>query len=196
MKREILYLIIVIQIAAVSCVTPRYNKVYRYKDEFRENEKAYTRIRVRPDERRTEVGPARVIIEKESDIKGISTDLYFVIYRSASSFRVGLSGYLKAGENKYELALRDPLSELRTKSEAANSDITSVDSSGVVTGQAAGIDTRTWIEKKFVISLSQEMVSGITGSDEAVFRFYFGPMPATYVIKGNRLSAIKKVLNR
>jgi hypothetical protein len=196
MKREILNLIIIIQIAAVSCGTLRFNKVYRYKDEFRENEKAYTRIRVRPDERRTEVGTARVIIEKESGIKGISADLYFVIYRSASSFRVGLSGYLKAGENKYKLALRDPASELRTKSEATISGITTIDSSGVVTGQAADIDTRTWIEEKFVISLSREMVSGITGSEEAVFRFYFGPIAATYAIKGNKLSAIKKVLNQ
>ena len=196
MKREILYLIIVIQVAVVSCGTLRYNKVYWYRDEFRDSEKAYTRIKVRPDERRTEVGSARIIIEKELSRGGTSVDLYFVIYRSASSFRAGFSGYLKADDKKYELALKDPVEELRTKSEVSVSGIATVDSSGIVTGQTADIDTRTWIEEKFMAGLSGEMAAVIAGSSEVFFRFYFGPIPVTYKIKGKRLAAIKKVLER
>jgi len=196
MQKGILYLIILVSCATVSCGTLRYNKVYRYRDEFRDNEKAYTRIKVRPDERRTEVGSARVIIEKELSNEGTSVNLYFVIYRSASSFRTGFSGFLKAGDKKYELALKDHVWELRTKSEASVSGIATVDSSGIVTGQTADIDTRTWIEEKFVASLSGEMVSVIDGSAEALLRFYFGPIPATYIIKRKRLAAIKKVLER
>jgi hypothetical protein len=196
MQKGILSIIILVSCATLSCGTLRYNKVYRYRDEFRDNEKAYTRIKVRSDERRTEVGSARVIIEKEISKGGTSVNLYFVIYRSASSFKAGFSGYLKAGDKKYELVLKDPVWELRTKSEASISGIATVDSSGIVTGQTADIDTRTWIEEKFVASLSGEMVAIIVGSAEAHFRFYFGPIAATYIIKGKRLAAVKKVLNQ
>jgi len=54
------------------------------------------------------------------------------------------------------LVLRERASELRTKSEATLSGIVTVESLGVASWQTADIDTRSWIEEKFVVNLERE----------------------------------------
>ena len=194
MKITLHLLIIIVSFAEVSCGTLKYNKVYSYEDEFRDNVKTYTRIRIKPEERKIEIGSARLIIEKEAGDEGEATNAYFVIYRSSSSFKVDRSGFVKIGDKKYEVNLKDPVSELKTKSEVSISGIATADTSGVVTGQTANIDTRTWIEDKFVINFSKEVTAGITASSDIIFRFYFGPIPATYRLEGRSLEAVKRIL--
>ena len=193
MKRVLQLLIIAISFAAVSCGTLRYNRVYSYDDEFRDNVKTYTRVSVKPEERRTEIGSARLIMEKKTSKEGEAINAYFIIYRSSSSFKVDRSGFVKVGDKKYGLSLQDPVSELKSKSEVSISGIATVDTSGTVTGQTADIDTRTWIEEKFVISFSREVAERMTEAESVLFRFYFGPIAATYRLEGRRLGVIKQV---
>jgi hypothetical protein len=196
MKKHLLYLLIIISFTITSCETLKYNRVYIYKDEFRESERTYTTIRIKPEERRTEIGSARLVLEKELGQGWEDINAYFIIYRSSSSFEVDRSGFVKIGDHKYELSLQDPVSEFKSESEATISGIASVDSSGVVSGQTADVDTRTWIEDKFVVYLPQEVVSDAAEAEAVIFRFYFGPIPVTYKLGGKNLDSAQEVLKQ
>lgn len=196
MKSYYSFLIVAVVLTAFSCSSVRYNKVYQIDDEFRNNTKKYTRIHLRPEDRRTEIGSATMIFEKQIDSEGQDVSGYFVVSRSSSSFKVAEDGFMKAGNNKIELKLKDPVSEFKSRSEATISGLASVDSSGTVTGQSADIDTRTWIEDKFIVNLSQEAVKGISEAKNVMFRFYFGPIPATYELEGKKLYSVQRVLKQ
>lgn len=177
-----------------SCSSVRYNKAYRYDDEFRGSSREYVRLMLKPEERRTEIGHARVIFEKVEGLQGVNRYAYFAIMRSASSFGADRDGYMKSGEIRYELELRDPVSEYRTSTDETVSTVFSKDTTGVSVSTTTDIDTRTWIEEKFIISIPEESAEAIKAWDEVVFRFYFGPVPVTYHISGNKLLVIKEVL--
>jgi hypothetical protein len=194
MKRLSLYMYIFLVVVLQSCSSVRYNKIYQYEDEFRGNSREYVRIMVRPEERRTEIGHARVIFERVEGASGGSHDAYFVIMRAASSFMADKSGFLKAGESKFEIKLTDPISEFRMKTEETLSRVTSQDSTGTSVATTADTDTRTWIEEKFIIKISDESARVLLETDEIIFRFYFGPVPVTYRITGKRLALIKEVI--
>lgn len=156
--------------------------------------RGYVRVMLKPEERRTEIGHARVIFEKVSGVQGVNRDAYFVIMRAASSFGADRKGFLKAGGIKFETELRDPVSEYRTSTDETVSTVVSKDTSGVSVSTTTEIDTRTWIEEKFIITIPGEIAGAIMTSDEIIFRFYFGPVPATYHISGKKLQAIKEVI--
>ncbi len=193
MKKMLTGFIVMIAVVLWSCSAVRYNKVYKYDDEFRGSSRKYVRVLLRPVERRTEIGHARVIFEKVKGVQGVSRDAYFVIMRAASSFGADRKGFLKAGENKYDLELRDPVSEYRSKTDETVSTVVSKDTSGVSVSTTTDIDTRTWIEEKFIISITDEGAGAIKASDEIIFRFYFGPVPVTYILKGKKLGLLKEV---
>ena len=194
MKRCILYLSFILVILIASCSSIRYNRGYRYDDEFRGGVRNYIRVSIKPEERRTEIGVARVIIEKE--IKGSLENVkaYFVVSRTPSSFKSEKTGYMKVGDHKFELSIEDPISELRTKSEATMSGFSRSDSTGVESEQSADIETRVWNEDKFILNLSGEIVSVVLEAREVIFRFYFGPIPATYRITGSTLEELQEAL--
>jgi hypothetical protein len=194
MKRYINFLSLVLVVLVAACSAIRYNQGYRYDDEFRGGFRNYIRISLKPEERHSEVGVARVIIEKE--VKGSLENVtaYFVISRTASSFKAEKTGYLKVGDHKFALSILDPVSELRTKSEATVSSFSTSDSTGVESGTSTDIETRVWNEDKFIIDLSGEIVSEVLAAREVMLRFYFGPIPVTYRITGSNLEAMQKVL--
>jgi hypothetical protein len=194
MKRCILYLSLGLIILIASCSAIRYNRGYRYDDEFRGGVRNYIRLSIKPEERRTEIGVARVIIEKE--IKGSLENVkaYFVVSRTPSSFKSEKTGYMKVGDHKFELSIEDPVSELRTKSEATMSGFSRSDSTGVESKQSADIETRVWNEDKFILNLSGEIVSEVLKAREVIFRFYFGPIPVTYRITGSTLEELQEAL--
>jgi hypothetical protein len=194
MKRCIYFLSLVLVILIAACSVIRYNRGYRYDDEFRGGVRNYIRVSIKPEERRTEVGVARVIIEKE--VKGSLENVkaYFVISRTPSSFKSEKTGYLKVGDHRFDLSIEDSESELRTKSEAAISSFSRSDSTGVESGQSTDIETRVWNEDKFIINLSGEIVSEVLEAREIIFRFYFGPIPVTYRITGSTLEELQETL--
>ena len=194
MKGYSSFLIIAVTFSSVACSSVRYNRVYSVADEFRENVKTYTRISLRSEEKRTEIGSARIVLEKVVSNEGEAVRAYFVVTRSSFSFKVDDKGFIKADDKKFEISLLDPVSQLKTKSEATISGLATVDTSGVVTGQSADIETRTWIEDKFVINLAKEVETGILKAQNVLFRFYFGPIPATYELKEKKLVLVKQIL--
>ncbi len=193
MKNYILLVTTATALTAVSCGMIKYNKVYSYEDEFRDNTKKYVRIIIKPEERRLEIGTAKVVLAKTFSRDHEEVNGYFVISRLSSSFKVDGSGFMKAGGRRYELTLQNPVSELRSESETNVPDFTTSDSTGVRTAFSTDIDTRTWIEDKFVISMPPEVISGISEAEDVLFRFYFGPIPVTYRLMGRKLEAVKEV---
>jgi hypothetical protein len=194
MKNHYLVFILMVGLIAVACSTVKYNKVYSYQDEFLNNSKKYTRVHLRPEEKRTEIGAANIIFEKEMNKDGESGNAYFVVCRASSSFKVKDKGFIKTGDRQFEVLLMNPVSEVKSKSEATISGTVLADTSGVVTGQTANIDTRTWIEDKFVINLSTEIAEAITKSSNIILRLYFGPIPITYKLEGYKLISVKNAL--
>jgi len=194
MKNLFTYLYLIIIVILPSCLSVRYNKVYQYIDEFRGSSREYVRVMLKPVERRTEIGNARVIFEKIEGEYVKSNDAYFVIMRAASSFRADEIGFLKAGETKFGFKLTDPISELRMETEETVSTYTSQDSTGTSVTTSADMDTRTWVEEKFIFKISEEIARAIMETDEIVLRFYFGPVPVTYRITGKELDLIKEVI--
>jgi len=72
--------------------------------------------------------------------------------------------------------------------------VISKDTSGVSVSTTTDVETRTWIEKKFMIALPEESIRVIVKWDEMVFRFYFGPVPVTYILKGKKLGLLKEAI--
>jgi hypothetical protein len=194
MKRKLFIMLVPVLLITISCGSVRYNKVYSYEDEFRGSSRKYLRIVLKDDERRNEIGDARVILESSHNENDHSLVAYFAIPRASSSFRADGSGYIKAGEDKFEIPLMDPVSEVKMKTEESISTFTSSDSTGVSTTATASSDTQVWIEEKFMLKLSEEHKKSILQAGGVIFRFYFGPVPATYLLRGKKLELIKEVL--
>lgn len=195
MKKLSVILVFIGVIVLWSCSSVRYNRVYSYEDEYRGSSREYVRFMLKPEERRTEIGHAEAIFERVRSKDVVYDDVYFVIMRTSSSFGADRQGFMKAGGKNYEIELLDPVTEFRTKSEETVSTVISKDTSGVSVSTTTDIDTRSWIEEKFMVRIPGSY-SGISGhSDELIFRFYFGPVPATYVITGKKLDLIKGIMD-
>jgi hypothetical protein len=52
------------------------------------------------------------------------------------------------------------------------------------------------LNEKFRLELTPEIVNAIVTGTSMEFRFYFGPEPATYRLKGSKLASVQRLLNR
>jgi hypothetical protein len=190
------FTVMVIMIILAGCTGRFYNKVITYDDEFRNNSKRITRVSLRSEEKRTEVNNAKIVFEREfSSGQGEgSPKAYFVISRSSASFRIDRIGFMKCGGQKFELTVVEPISEYKTEYETTAMSTESSDSTGYSSFQMSDTNSSQWFDEKFVIDITPDMASGIRESDGVTFRFYFGPIPATYILDGKRLEAVKGVL--
>jgi len=116
-----------------------------------------------------------------------------VISRASSSFPIDKTGYMKGGGNKFELHIEDSVSEYKSASETTYTSTARSDSAGVSVSQTSDTDTEVWFDEKFMIELTPGMISSILETDELVFRFYFGPIPGTFIFRGRRLEAVQEV---
>jgi hypothetical protein len=194
-NRGLMFAFITLIMTMAGCSGRFYNRVIAYDDEFRNSSKRIARVSIRNEEKRTEVNAAKIVFEKVKDISGGESYLsaYFVIARSSTSFRIESDGYMKAGGQKFELKLVEPVSEFKTESESSSSSLVSADSTGVSSYETSDTSTNMWFDEKFIIDFTPEMVTAIRSSDELTFRFYFGPLQATYILDGKKLKAVKGV---
>jgi hypothetical protein len=172
-----------------------YVNFQKFDDEFKNNTKIIARILIRPEERGTEINYSQVIFEREVSANQDIVKAYFVISRSTTSFKIENLGYLKADNQSFEIDVISPVSEYKSKNHTSVSTYAKTDSTGVKTGQTTDTDQQTWIDDKFVFTLTPEMIAKIKNADEFIVRFYFGPIPATFKFNGPDLKPIHKVLN-
>ncbi len=179
---------------AAGCSVFIYPKYQRFSDEFKESDKRIARITLNPEERRTEINSATVIFEREIAAGSDITKAYIVVDRSTESFSVESSGYMKAGDQTFEINVVNPVTEYKSRNQTSTSAYAKSDSTGVVTSLTTEADEHNWIDYKFTFALSPGMITQIKETDEFIVRFYFGPVPATFKFRGSKLKPIQKVL--
>ena len=194
MKKENIWFIF-FAIAMFGCSGRFYNHVIRYDDEFRNSSKRIARVIVRNDERRSEIWKAMIVFEKVDERAGgeAHASAYFVIARTTASFGVTGKGYMKAGDKKFELSVKEPVSEYNTRYETTQMNTVTADSTGYRSSQTANTSTANWFNEKFTTDLTPQMVSALSGSGVVIFRFYFGPIQATFKLEGRKLKAVQGV---
>jgi hypothetical protein len=176
------------------CTWIFYDTFQKFDDEFKNERKILARVSLKPEERRTEIMSAKVIFERVLSGNRDNVNAYFVIARESSSFKIDNSAFLKADNQTFELQIDNPVSELKSETETSVSSYASSDSTGVKTGQTTDIDSRTWFDDKFMFAVTPEMVTRISNAKEMIVRFYFGPVPATYIFRGSKLRYIQRIL--
>lgn len=186
----------ILALLTAGCSRMFYEKLQIFDDEFKNSQKIIARLDLYPQERRTEINYAHIIFEREISGKQDSVKAFFVIARSSTSFRIENKGYLKADNQSFEINIINPSSEYKSKSETSVETYTKTDSTGVKTGQTTNIDENIWIDDKFMFRLTPEIISLIKKTDEFKVRFYFGPIPATFIFKGSKLKTIHQMLNQ
>jgi len=194
MKRTLTIISVMALLTSSACSLIQYAKIQKFDDEFKNTRKTIARMYLKPDERKTEVGAAKIILEREISDNMTVTNAYFVISRASSSFKVDKSGFLKADGQTFELSI-EPVTEFKHRNETSVSTYARTDSTGVTTGQTMDTNEYSWFDDKFMFRLTPELISAINGSDEFIVRFYFGPIPATYKVKGADMRHVRMVLN-
>ncbi|MBK9388768.1 MAG: hypothetical protein IPN68_00765 [Bacteroidetes bacterium] len=195
MKKINFIILTIISLSLSGCSWLVYDNFQKFDDEFKNSKKYIARAVLYPEERGPEINSANIIIEREVISDRDVVKAYFVISRTTKSFKIENSGYIKAGNQTFEINVAEAVSEYKSKSESSVSSYTRTDSTGVSTGQSTVIDEQSWIDDKFIFILTPEMVSGIRNADEFIVRFYFGPVPATFKFKGSSIKNVHKALN-
>jgi hypothetical protein len=193
-KKYSLFLFALLIIAS-GCSWLFFDDFQRFDDEFKNSKKLIARVLLDSKERRTEINGAYIIFDREISDKQDITKAYLVISRTSSSFKVEKTGFLKADGKTFEIEISQPETEFKSKNETSVSTYAKSDSTGVTTGQTTDIEQHSWIDDKFLFTLTPEMISAIKETNEVVLRFYFGPVPATFIIKRSKLYSVHKVLN-
>jgi len=171
-----------------------YDRTQDYYDEFKNSKKLIARMDIRTQESRSDINNARIVFEREiSDIHDI-TKAYFVVGRSSYSFKIDQNGFFKIDTDTYEITLDNITSEQKAETEISTSTYHKSDSTGVSSGSSTDSDTHLWIDDKFLFTLTPEMISKIKMANVLNIRFYFGPEPGTFKIKGYDLNIIKRIL--
>jgi hypothetical protein len=195
-KTKIYYLLFLAIIAIpTSCSWLFFDDFQKFDDEFKNSKKLIARVLLYSQERRTEINGAYIIFDREISDKQDITKAYLVISRASSSFKVEKSGFLKADDKTFDIEISQAATEHKSKNETSVSTFAKTDSTGVTTGQTTEIEEHSWIDDKFMFTLTPEMISAVKESNEVVLRFYFGPVPATFIIKRSKLYSVHKVLN-
>lgn len=169
-----------------------YDKYQVFDDEFKNTKKTITRFDIYPREKRTEIREAKIVIERELAGNKETVRAYFVVSRASSSFKAENKGFIMAGNSQYEVTFDEVTSEYKSKTETSSSAFATIDSTKVSTASITGSETTLWIDDKFIITLDKEITNQFATTDKVLFRFYFGPIPATFVIKGTNLKFLKR----
>ena len=121
-------------------------------------------------------------------------ELYFAARRSAETFDIEKTGYVKVGDRMYETPLKILNPVMDKHVETYTEKVTASDTTALVTTEATTSGTTSYLIDKFTFRLTQEAVAGLKNGEALSFRFYFGPVAATYDIKGMRLNKVRKLL--
>ena len=175
--------------AIVSCGT--YNSIQTYQDEFKGTKKHILNHLVRPQERRSLVASATITYEKEMlSSKTDVYNMYFVFTRGTTSFDIDRKGFVKIGDNKFDVETKSMQTELKTG--INDTSTTTSDSTGTHTISSS--ETVHWVNDKFKIGLTTEMVAAIAKNKEMTVRFYSGPIPVTFIVQLDYYKKLKEMI--
>ena len=185
-------------LAAAICLTLSscallFNPYITNVDEFKNTKKSTLEVTVMPVEymQQTPVQNANIIFERITSATGETSNVYFVISRSTSSFNMEPKCYVRADGKSYELEIESEGTEYKTKHETSSTTTTVKDSARVKTESTSKSNNYNWYEDKLIVRLTPEIKNSLLNTKELLFRFYFGPKEATFKFKGYTLKKVK-----
>ncbi len=178
--------------AFTSCDTN--NVIRTYTDEFKGGTKLLMNQYVRPiDPRHSPVQMAIITYEKELvNPKPDAFNMYVVFSRGATSFDVGRKGFIKIGDSIFDVEAKSMQTELKTG--INDTSTTTTDSTGTHT--IASSETVQWLNDKFKIAFTPEMVAALLKSKLMTIRFYSGPTPVTFVVGDYNYGKLRELIER
>lgn len=192
MKTTNTLLVAVICLTLSSCAL-LFNSYTTRVDEFKNTKKSTFEVTLMPDEymQQTPVQNANIIFERITSTTGETSNVYFVISRSTSSFNMEPKCYVRADGKNYELEIENEGTEYKTKHETSSTTTTVKDSARVKTELTSKSNNYNWYEDKLIVRLTPEIKNSLLNTNELLFRFYFGPKEATFKFKGYSLKKVK-----
>jgi len=185
-------------LAAVLCLTLSscsllFSPYITRVDEFKNTKKSTFEVTLMPDEylQQSPVQNANIIFERITSTAGETSNVYFVISRSTSSFNMEPKCYVRADGKNYDLEIENEGTEYKTKHEISSTTTTVKDSASVKTESASKSNNYNWYEDKLIVRLTPEIKNSLLNTKELLFRFYFGPREATFKFKGYSLKKLK-----
>jgi len=160
-------------------------------DDFKSSKKSTLELTSWPTEIQSPVLNANIIFERITYANDESVNIYFVISRSSSSFKMENKCYIMADGKRYELNIESEGPVYQTKLESSSSTVSVKDSTKVKTESNSKLNTYNWYEEKLVIRITPDIKISLLKSSELQFRFYFGPKQGTFSFKGKSLKRVK-----
>lgn len=194
--RKVTLILIVFSFTLTGCSYLLNAPTKTFEDEFK-NTKTHTLAQTfRPDELTSEINSATLTFSRIITDSNENINVYFVINRSSSSFKVDKKGFMKANGNRFEFISEPEGSELKSRQESSTTSTTTKDSTSVKTTYTTDVKNINWYDDKFMVQLTPEMVEALLKTDELLFRFYFGPEQATFRLKGKKLQQVKNLFEK
>lgn len=165
-----------------------YHNFMVFQDEFRGSKKYILKQTLSSSERNylTSVNALSIIYEREMiPLQPDNNNIYLIFSRDNSSFTVDKKGFIKIGETTFPIEAKSMQTEYKT------SQSTSTDTSGVTI-----TETTHWLNDYFKIPLTTEMMSLLRKNQMLTMRFYAGPVPLTFVVKGRDAERFNEWLNK
>jgi len=190
MKTRILFLLVCFTLN--SCIAI-FNPYITVTDEFKNTKKSTFELTAYPTEFQSTVTNADITFEHITKVSGEDVNVYFVISRSSSSFKLDKKCFVKANGATYEMEIHNEETEYKTAQRTGSTTTTVKDSTKVKTKLTTNTTSYNWFDEKFVIRFTPEMKNSLLKTDELVFRFYLGPNEGTFRFKGYNLKRIQKL---
>jgi len=195
MKKTPLFIGIVVLLTISAC-TSNYNVIRSYNDRFKDTHSLVLRQKIRPSEWPAEVNLVDVTYERLMEKSKEKANLYFVFYRGTNSFNIDRKGYMSVDGKKFEIEAINMQTEFKSQVNSSSTTSTTVDSSGVHTTMANSSSTENWINDKFRVELTPEMIQALKNdyAGNLAIRFYSGPTPVTINVFGNMRKKLNELM--
>lgn len=176
---------------SINACNSYFNVVRHYPDEFKKTDKFVLNQQITPDEKRSLIQEVYITYEKEKSKSSEKVILYFAIQRATMSFNVAKKGFLKTSGQSFEIEALNLATEGLSQTESSTSAVTTSDSTGVQTLVSASAETQNWLQDKFKLELSPEMIQALQKGNDLTLRFYSGAMPITLSVKNKKWAKVK-----
>jgi len=191
MNSQRLILIAAICISLSGCAF-LFNPYITTLDGFKNTKKSTFEITLMPNEyMQSTVQNANIIFERIIKENKETTNVYFVISRSTSSFNMERKCYVMADGKNYNLEIESEGTEYKTNHQTTSTTTTVKDSTKIKTESISKSNNYNWYEEKLVVRLTPEIKNSLLKTNELLFRFYFGPKEGTFSFKGYSLKRVK-----
>jgi hypothetical protein len=159
-------------LSATGCGNSYYNTITHYSDEFKKTETFILNQRFTPDEEMSLINSALITYEKQKRVPADKVTLFFVFERNAISFNIDKKGFIKTSGHNFEVAGVNLTTENYTQTVVTNNNVITLDSTGVKSIAGNSSETKSWLQDKFKLELSEEIVQALRNGNDLTFRFY------------------------